>query len=253
MRQDRDHRIRRWTGAVLDLLFPPRCPFCDRLLKDREDGICRECQPRLPWTRPERDERHGEFVDRCISPLWYQGAVRDSFHRHKFDGCRDYAGVYAGLMAQCVGDRLAGEYDLLTYVPLSAKRRRQRGYDQVRLLAEGMAPALELPVTDTLEKTRHTAAQSGLTDDGARRANVLGAYRVRDPEAVRGRRVLLVDDVVTTGATLSECARVLRTAGAAAVVCVTFVQARAQGREETPEPDARRLLPGQEEIFLNSF
>ena len=244
------------TGPVevlLDLLFPPKCVFCRKLLHRGEEGLCASCRSGLPWTLAGEAEQRPEFVSLCVSPLWYQGAVRDSFHRYKFDGCRDYAGVYAGLMAQCVGDRLAGEYDLITYVPLSAKRRRQRGYDQVRLLAEGMAPVLGLPVTETLEKARHTAAQSGLTDDGARRANVLGAYRVRDPEAVRGRRVLLADDVITTGATLSECARVLRTAGAASVVCVTFAQARAQGREEAQEPSARHLLPGQEEIFLNSF
>ena len=216
---------RRTADALLDLLFPPRCPFCDRLLPEGERDICHVCQPVLPWTDPGKAEPAGEFVDKCVSPLWYRDPVRASFHRYKFGGCRDYAPVYAALMAQCVRDRLAGEYDLLTYVPLSRKRRRQRGYDQVRLLAEGMAPLLGLPVTETLEKTRHNPAQSGLTEESARRANVLGAYRATDPGAVRGKRVLLADDVVTTGSTLSECARVLRSAGAAEVLCATLARA----------------------------
>ena len=247
--EERKSLPRRTADALLDLLFPPRCPFCDRLLPEGERDICHVCQPVLPWTDPGKAEPAGEFVDKCVSPLWYRDPVRASFHRYKFGGCRDYAPVYAALMAQCVRDRLAGEYDLLTYVPLSRKRRRQRGYDQVRLLAEGMAPLLGLPVTETLEKTRHNPAQSGLTEESARRANVLGAYRATDPGAVRGKRVLLADDVVTTGSTLSECARVLRSAGAAGVVCVTLARARPGGKETAPAAPP----PGRERDFMNSF
>lgn len=247
--EERKSLPRRTADALLDLLFPPRCPFCDRLLPEGERDICHVCQPVLPWTDPGKAEPAGEFVDKCVSPLWYRDPVRASFHRYKFGGCRDYAPVYAALMAQCVRDRLAGEYDLLTYVPLSRKRRRQRGYDQVRLLAGGMAPLLGLPVTETLEKTRHNPAQSGLTEESARRANVLGAYRATDPGAVRGKRVLLADDVVTTGSTLSECARVLRSAGAAGVVCVTLARARPGGKETAPAAPP----PGRERDFMNSF
>lgn len=247
--EERKSLPRRTADALLDLLFPPRCPFCDRLLPEGERDICHVCQPVLPWTDPGKAEPAGEFVDKCVSPLWYRDPVRASFHRYKFGGCRDYAPVYAALMAQCVRDRLAGEYDLLTYVPLSRKRRRQRGYDQVRLLAEGMAPLLGLPVTETLDRIRHDPAQSGLTEESARRANVLGAYRATDPGAVRGKRVLLADDVVTTGSTLSECARVLRSAGAAGVVCVTLARAR-RDRTGAGEPHPR---PDPAEIFLNSF
>ncbi len=219
--------------GLLDLLFPPRCPFCDGLLKPGERRICTRCRPILPWTEGSgAEEPAGEFIDRCVSPLWYQGEVRASFHRYKFTGHRDYAAAYGELMVQCVRDRLEGTYDLLTYVPLSEKSRRKRGYDQVYLLGRELSRGLGLPLTNTLRKTRHTQAQSGLEDDGARRANVLGAYEVRDPEVVKGRHVLLADDIVTTGSTLSECARILRTAGAESVVCVTL--ARARGRRTGP-------------------
>jgi ComF family protein len=211
---------------LLDLLFPPRCPFCDKLLQEGESLLCARCQRQLPWTEGDRGEQKLEFVECCVSPLWYREAVRTAFHRYKFTGRRDHAPVYGALMAQCVTDRLAGRYDLLTYVPLSARSRRRRGYDQVRLLGRELSRRLDLPLTDTLVKTRATQAQSGLRDDGARRANVLGAYQTRKDAPVAGKRVLLVDDVVTTGSTLSECARTLRTAGAAEVVCVTLARAR---------------------------
>ena len=98
--------------------------------------------------------------------------------------------------------------------------------DQAFLLASAAALELGDVAVETLRKGRNTQAQSGLSDDAARRANVLGAYTIVDPELVEGKRVLLIDDVVTTGSTFSECARVLRSAGAAGVVCATLARAR---------------------------
>ena len=128
------------------------------------------------------------------------------------------------LLAQCAAEHFSGEFDTVTWVPVSPRRLRQRGYDQARLLAEEAARVLEVPALPLLSKTRDTPPQSGLEEAGQRRANVLGVYRA--PDAAAGLRVLLADDVVTTGSTLSECARTLLTAGAAELVCVTLAQAR---------------------------
>ena len=213
--------------VLLDLIFPPKCVFCKKLLHKGEDGICARCQEHLPWCVGPEAEQTMEFISLCASPLWYQDEVRESFHRYKFKGSRGYAKVYGRLMAQCVQDHLVGRYDLITWVPLSEQRRKARGYDQAMLLAEAAALELGDVAAETLTKVRDTSAQSGLgKDDSARRANVLGAYRPADPELIAGRRILLIDDVVTTGSTLSECARTLRTAGAADVVCVTLASAR---------------------------
>lgn len=218
------------TGPVevlLDLLFPPKCAFCKKLLRKGEEGICAHCQEHLPWCVGQEAEQTMEFVSLCVSPLWYQDEVRESFHRYKFKGSRGYARVYGRLMSQCVQDHMAGRYDLITWVPLSEQRRRARGYDQAMLLAEAAALELGDVAAETLTKVRHTGAQSGLgKDDSARRANVLGAYQSTDPALIAGAHILLMDDVVTTGSTLSECARTLRTAGAADVVCVTLARAR---------------------------
>lgn len=214
-------------GALLDLLFPPRCVFCRRLLHRGEEGICPRCQQELPWALGAEAEQTGEFFSLCASPLWYQDQVRASFHRYKFKGVRGYSRTYGRLVAQCVQDHLAGRYDLITWVPLSRARLRQRGYDQAMLLASAAALALDDVAAETLCKVRDTEAQSGLgKNDASRRANVLSAYQVTDPALVEGWRVLLIDDIVTTGSTLSECARVLRTAGAADVVCAALARSR---------------------------
>ncbi|MCI5562723.1 MAG: ComF family protein [Intestinimonas massiliensis] len=214
-------------GALLDLLFPPRCVFCRRLLHRGEEGICPRCQQELPWALGAEAEQTGEFFSLCASPLWYQDQVRASFHRYKFKGVRGYSRTYGRLVAQCVQDHLAGRYDLITWVPLSRARLRQRGYDQAMLLASAAALELDDVAAETLRKVRDTEAQSGLgKNDASRRANVLSAYQVTDPALVEGRRVLLIDDIVTTGSTLSECARVLRTAGAADVVCAALARSR---------------------------
>lgn len=211
---------------LLDLLFPPRCVFCGKLLATGERDFCARCQRELPWLEGPAAEQTGEFFSLCAAPLRYQGVVRDSIRRYKFKGRQGYHKAYGKLVAQCVHDHLAGKYDLITWVPLSEKRKRERGYDQAFLLASAAALELGDVAVETLRKSRHTDAQSGLEGEAERRANVLGAYTAVDPELLAGKRVLLIDDVVTTGATFSECARVLRTMGAKDVVCAALARAR---------------------------
>ena len=211
---------------LLDLLFPPKCPFCQSILETPADPVCPACQKSLPWLVGRAGERKVDFTQGCCSPLAYRGAVREAIHRYKFSGVRAYARPFGLLMAQCVQDRPEMAADLVTWAPLSRKRRRERGYDQGELLARAMAKRLGLPAVPTLVKARHTRPQSGLDSAEARRANALGAYALLPGVDVAGKRVLLADDVVTSGATLSECARTLLESGAAEVWCVTLAQAR---------------------------
>ncbi len=212
--------------ALLDLLFPPKCPFCQRLLHDPRAPLCPNCQASLPWLTGRAGERRVDFTQGCWSPLAYQAQVREAVQRYKFAPAPAYGRPFGLLMAQCVQDRPEMAADLVTWAPLSRKRRRERGYDQGELLARAMAKRLGLPAVPTLVKARHTQPQSGLDSAEARRANALGAYALLPGADVAGRHVLLADDVVTSGATLSECARTLLEAGAAEVWCVTLAQAR---------------------------
>lgn len=209
---------------ILDLFFPPKCVFC-RTLSGGEGLLCGKCQKTLPWTVGKEGETGGEFFSLCLSPLRYQGAVREAVHRYKFSAMRSYHKLFASLMAQCAHDRLSKPCEIVAWVPVSRRRKRQRGYDQSELLARGVAKQLDLPVAALLKKTRHTPAQSGIEQASQRRANVLGAYQVLDTGNFAGHRILLVDDVVTTGSTLSECSRALLTAGAKEVICVTLAKA----------------------------
>lgn len=218
----------KWIDFFLDLLFPPRCVFCQKLLRSDETGYCAECQTKLPWITGQEAEQKFEFVSCCVSPLWYQGNVRESVHRFKFYDRSGYSNVYGFLVAQSVSDHLSERFDMITWVPLSSKKLRKRGYDQAKLIAMAAAENLNYTAEETLRKARHTDMQSRIRDDAARRANVLGAYEVIASEQIQGKRVLLIDDVVTTGATLSECARILRTTGASDVVCASFARARGE-------------------------
>ena len=201
-------------ASFLDLLFPPKCPFCGKLLD--APGVCPACRDSLPWTA-EADalwELPGGL--RCAAPLWYEGKVRDALLRFKFQGASAAARPLGELIAQCAAEHLSGEFDTLAWVPVSQKRLRQRGYDQAELLARAAGAVWGVRPESLLRKHTDNPAQSGLAGAGARAENVRDVYQARN---AAGKRVLLIDDICTTGATLSECARTLRQAGAAEVVC----------------------------------
>ncbi len=210
--------------TLLNLLFPHRCPFCWKI--GDEEGICPSCQGTLPWIVEGTAPAKGEFFQGCYAPLWYSGWVRPSIHRYKFGGRQLYAPLYATLMAQSLEGQLAHRPHCILWSPLSRRRLCRRGYDQSFLLARELSAQLDIPLVAGLEKWRNTKPQSSLKDESARRANSMGAYRMAEGISVEGKRILLVDDVVTSGSTLSECARILLTAGALEVNCVTLARAR---------------------------
>lgn len=215
---------------MLDLLYPPKCVFCGKLLSENETDLCGRCRRELPTV--EREIRRGEFFTGCTCVYYYEDKVRESVLRFKFRSMRQYADAYGRLLAM----RLLRErerYDLLTWVPVSAKRRRQRGYDQAELLAKRVASELGIPCVQALQKIRHNSAQSGQSGAAARKANVLGVYRAVQTEKIKEKRILLIDDVITTGATLSECSKVLRLAGAKEVSCAALAAVRKPDGAET--------------------
>lgn len=215
-----------WTDWALDLFFPPKCPFCQRLMEGSYIPACAQCQPQLPWLVGGQSERKVDFAAGCLSPLGYRGSVVESIHHFKFSGRASYARPYGILVAQCVRDHWKEPLDAVTWAPLSRPRHRKRGYDQAKLLAQWTAKELGLPLLGMLDKVRDIPPQSELQEDAQRRANVLGAYRLRKGAKPEGMRLLLIDDVVTSGSTLSECARLLAGGGAASVLCATLAQAR---------------------------
>ena len=220
--------MRLWTAA-LDLLFPPKCPYCHKVLDNPRAPLCPDCQVRLPWLTGKAGEKKVDFADGCFSPLAYQDRVREAIHRYKFQRVRACAGPFGAVMAQCMQDHLPQGIDWITWCPLHKKRLRERGFDQAKLLAQEVGRRLDIPVRATLRKDRNTRPQSELEEESARRANALGAYSLLPGTDLTGKRVVLVDDVVTTGSTLSECAALLRRAGAEKIFGLTLARARETG------------------------
>jgi ComF family protein len=211
---------------VLDLLFPPKCPYCQKLLDEPRAPVCPRCQASLPWLEGRAGERKIDLADGCYSPLAYGEMVREAIHRYKFHRVRALGRPFAALMARCLADRLPDGADLICWAPLSRERFRERGFNQAELMAREMGRLLSIPAGPALEKVRDTRPQSELEEESARRANARGAYALLPGADLTGKRVVLVDDVVTSGSTLSECAALLRRAGAERVFCLTLAKAR---------------------------
>ena len=207
---------------MLEWLFPGKCVLCRSILAKEETDLCRSCrldQPEYPYGK----KKVTHIAD--LTAVWmYEGNVRRSIHRYKFNGARHYADAYGRLLAMRILRDLRPA-DVITWVPISRQRLRKRGYDQVELLAGAVGRELNIPAEKLLEILRDIRANSGLKTPAERRANVLGVYKVPEGADIRGKRVLLLDDIVTTGATASECARVLLTAGAEEVIFAAVASA----------------------------
>lgn len=208
---------------LVALLFPPKCVLCGKLLGKDETDLCHICRVEAPeFPKPRKSI---PFVAHWIALWYYKDDVRESLLRYKFGRRQSYASVYGRLLAMKIQKELP-EFHVLTWIPISRQRLRKRGFDQVQLLAESVALELGCECTPTLTKIRNNPPQSHLSDPSARKANVLGAYRVSDPSAIAGKTVLLLDDIVTSGSTVSEASRVLLTAGAKEVICAAIAAAQ---------------------------
>jgi ComF family protein len=202
---------------ITQLLYPPKCVLCRRLLEKNELDLCSDCRINAPECPVKRTKL--PFIESWLALWHYEGDVRSSLLRYKFYHRRHYAASYGRLLAMRIAREREDTFDLITWVPISRIRRLRRGYDQVELLAYAVCAELGVEPVSTLRKIRHNRAQSGIVGQAHRRANVLGVYTAVEPEKFIDKRILLLDDIITTGATVSECARVLLTAGAKEVHC----------------------------------
>lgn len=237
--------LHRGAAALFWLLFPGECRLCGRSLEEiSRIPVCPAC---LSAPRPLEAEY---FCSACRTPFQnrfpldeqgrcalcrlglrafdaaysfgaYEGVLRELIHLLKYGRVRTLAAPLGEKLASALP--LDQRFDLVVPVPLHWRRRLRRGFNQSALLAGAVARRYAVPVTHALKRRRGTASQAGLSHAG-RRANVTGAFLVRRPGLVRGRRVLLIDDVITTGATATACAAALKRAGAAYVAVLTLAR-----------------------------
>ena len=241
-------RAGRVLGGLMDLICPPRCLLCDQFTTDAdpsERDWCPECADGFKPIPSSYCAVCGEpfktdlgtvhtcaacrkkrpVYDQALAAGMYEDRLRQAIHALKYNGRTELAPALAAYMA----DHLAAPFypnqsDLILPVPLHKNRLRTRGFNQALLLARALYPRdRERIRADVLRRQVDTTPQVQLKGE-QRRKNVRGAFAVSIPEAVRNRSILLVDDVYTTGATVSECARVLKKAGAVSVRVLTLAR-----------------------------
>ncbi|MFZ5652594.1 MAG: phosphoribosyltransferase family protein [Bacillota bacterium] len=244
-------------SGLLDLIFPPRrsCPLCgesdprgeicpcclDKLSRFRDEPVCYRCG--RYFQQPESE--CAEHVPAAGGPVYcmdclggvayfrmsrsagpYEGDLKRAVQRLKFSGKRDLAGHISGIMFHSIANnKYYIKAAVIAAVPLSSKRLRQRGFNQAELLACGLSERTKVPFLPVLRKVRETSSQTGLHRAG-RKENLVGAFELTDPNAIRGKTVLVVDDVITTGSTLNIVSEALVKGGAATVLCITAAAGR---------------------------
>jgi ComF family protein len=204
-----------WTD--FDAMTGPVCPSCGKPFESPEtlshspDHCCLSCRQAPP------------VFDQALSIGYFEGSLREAIHQFKYRPCRALGRPLASWTAKNI--RPVADIDNIIPVPLHVTRLRQRGFNQSLILAHELSNTFSLPLLfDNLERVRQTRPQVELSGS-ERIKNVAGAFSLRRPDEMRDRDVLLIDDVYTTGATLNECARVLKDAGASRVTALTIARA----------------------------
>lgn len=239
-------------NQFIDLIYPPKCPICENFLMEMGANsewagfpICMSCldkfsevshpccsvcgRPFESWVEDDHPcemcLRKWPFYSKVIVPYLYEGTLMSAIHQFKYGGKSHLAKSLGPFLATFAGEQLKGKEGLLVIpVPLHPRRLRERGFNQSLLLARHVASHLNVDLDFlSLRRIRYTQPQTGLKKD-ERRKNVKKAFGLLDPKVVKGRTVVLVDDVTTTGNTLNECARILKRAGAEDIYCAVLAR-----------------------------
>jgi len=209
----------------LSIIFPPKCVLCGTILLAKEDRAepCEACLSKLPILKEPRVEIVPGLV--CLAPLKYTDNVRQGLHGLKFG--RRVTGIkyFARLMVQCLKRYGISDFDAVTWVPVSLARERRRGYDQSELLAHEIAKLIGSKSCRMIYKVRNVKPNSSLKTEEERRANVTGAFRLV-PFVNSHDKLLLIDDVLTTGSTIAECSALLTANGTKEIVVLAVASAQ---------------------------
>ena len=206
---------------VLSFIAPAACVSCGNPLNNNEKVICRECFQKIPTLSEDylenlKNEITTPYFDDLIVRFEFSPIFQQLIHLLKYE---HFTGV-ATILAQSLAEFIPLNFDLVTAVPLNPVRLKERGYNQSALLAQNLSQITRIPFDDTiLKRVRNTPSQTKLSRS-ERQANVRDAFIAFGD--LEGKRILIVDDVVTTGSTLNECARVLKLAGASKITAAAL-------------------------------
>ena len=205
---------------LICLITPERCPYCQRVIKTF-CPCCSKCEARLP------DETLVTYIDTKVSvfsAVPYEGNYAEAIKRIKFRGRKRYVFQIAPVIYKAATRKIRfASFDLITFVPFHPLDYKSRRYNQSELIAEELSGLSELSCLPVLAKKKQTKRQHTLTLK-ERETNLINVFKVSDKKLIKGKRILLVDDIVTSGNTLKECSRTLLKAGAEEVMCITFAK-----------------------------
>lgn len=215
-------KIDKLKDFLLSLIFPNRCLMCDEII-DMDSYVCDECMEKFSSQSIVRYIpyfKNDESVE-CISPFLYENHVRKAIWNFKFYGQK----ALGKFFAKAIYDKLVSTYslddmDFIAYVPMTEKSLNKRGYNQSKCLAEELSKLMNVPVSDAIVKCRETFVQHEL-DAESRAKNILNAFCLSDKSDVKNKNFILCDDIITTGSTLRECAKTLKSGGAKNIICCT--------------------------------
>lgn len=227
-------------APLLDLIIPPACLACGTRIEDQQQVICADCEAKIspvsgalcPVCGSEMLTRNCEVCaeeafafDTARSAFKYFSPVKELIHELKYNGFVSPAGYFALPLTEMIeADEELQDYDYICAVPLHPVRKRERGYNQSDLIAYSLATLCSLPYCNPVSRKVNTLSQT-LLSKAHRIKNLSGAFVIKNPALVQGKKVIVVDDVFTTGTTINEIAKELRQAGADKICAITVARA----------------------------
>ncbi|MCX8129898.1 MAG: ComF family protein [Clostridia bacterium] len=218
--------------AILKIIFPPRCAFCNSILSTEPiEGICEGCYKRIPFFVCDslyiNTPGQSIYYDRVICACEYSGIIKQTLMKYKYFNKPSYYRAFAAMLSNRLKNVTnCRNFDIIIGVPLYKGREKDRGYNQARLISKALSKKMLIPDKSwLLSRVRDTGNQSLLTKK-QRSINIRDAFKVNDASRVKGRSIILIDDIFTTGNTVNECSRVLKEAGALSVVVCVIASGR---------------------------
>lgn len=222
---------------LLIFFFPNRCFACREVITS-DNHFCERCKSKIEkiekptciycgceFSNCKCNKNKAEY-NRVIAPFYYSHSIKKALHNFKFNGRIEIAKYFAEKMTEVFSTNYSDlDFDCICFVPFSEKDTKTRPYNQSELLAKEISNNLNIPIYYELEKLYETPKQHTLKAL-ERSGNVFGVFKIKNPKNIYGKRILLIDDIKTTGATLSECAKMLRLSGAEDIYCLTAAIAK---------------------------
>ena len=213
------HEIYRF---LISYLYPNICPCCEKVIEYDED-FCDRCKNKIT---PFYDDFEIAHTDAFVAYCYYEGRIRYVLRKYKINPCGNTYYAFAfGIVQALRRKQLTKGIDAVVFIPMTEEALKMRGYNQVEYMADEVHHLLNIPVLPALVKCKATKSQKSLGVE-ERKVNVKGAFKLAPQIDINGKKLLLIDDLCTTGNTLSEAARVLREAGAASVIAASFAKTK---------------------------